>query len=113
MQANLKHITLVCSNAGQLASQQALLAAGLPAVSITVAGTIPQLEEVLSGQLPDLIILLQADNGESAGDNFLHSIRKNERLDDTPLFVYAITEDKNGLADWLKKWRKAFSYFPL
>jgi len=112
MQAKLKHIVLACSNAGQLAMQQELLAGSQPAVSISVAGTSQQLEEMICGQAPDIIIILQVDNGKRSGDNFLHTIRKNEQLDDTPVFVYTITEEKNGLANWLKKWKKAFSYFP-
>lgn len=111
MQAKLKHIILACSNAGELAMQQAFLGSLQASVSITVAASGKELEAMLGRHLPDVIIVLRAENGKNTDDNFLRVIRKNDGLDEIPVFVYTITPGKKDLGDWLRKWKNMLTYF--
>ena len=112
-QLKLIHIVVVCSNAGELALQQEYLGEVHPPVTITVATTSQALEALLRKHIPDLIIVLRLKNDEANNDNFLDVIRKNEGLDEIPVFVYAATPVKKDLIDLLKRWRNALTYLPL
>ena len=111
--SKLKHIVIACAHVGELAVQQAFLGDVHPSVIITVAATSHALETLLRKDIPDLIIVLRTKNDEAHKHHFLDVIRKNESLDNVPVFVYTAAPAKKDLLDLLKKWRNALTYLPL
>ena len=111
--SKLKHIVIACAQVGELAVQQEFLGEVHPAVIITVAATSHALEALLRENIPYLIIVLRTKNDDANKHNFLGVIRKNESLDNVPVFMYTAAPAKKDLLDLLKKWRNALTYLPL
>ena len=112
-QLKIIHIIIACSNAGELAVLQEFSDQVHPSVTIAVAASGEALDALVRQKIPDLIIVLRLKNDAAQNHHFIDVIRKNERLDDIPVFVYTATPEKKDLLDLLKKWRNALSYLPL
>lgn len=102
MQARIKHILLVCSDARESTLLQDLISNLYATVHITVAATSAQLAKQFPRITPDLIII-RADSEEKNTPRFLEKIRKNKKLDDIPVFVYTSMPGKKDLHNLLKK----------
>jgi CheY-like chemotaxis protein len=112
MQAKIKNILLVCSDARESGLLQELFSQLAASIHITVAANGRELSALLKESTPDLIVM-RMDNKKEGNQRLLNVIRKNERLDEIPVFVYTAVPGKKDLQRLLKTWRRLLSFLPL